>query len=284
MKKDLESKYWKKQLKIYSLLPYEKSEKYLAWQPARWSSNGAVVKEILSNIKKINTVCELGAGSAAFSLEMYRQNNNLKITAIDKSKVASKYGKKISKDMNIPIEYKVCDFFKNKFQKTYDFVLSLGVIEHFNTVDRKKFIQKCIDTSNKYIFIAIPNQESIIFKSYVKWCNQNNNNYEEKHEKFNTNDLLKLVKGYKLKPIMIGGFQVFLSESNFLEDTVKENIKYIYKLKKSLIEQDELIGEKFPNYNFKKDDIPAMMKAELSFSNQERLKMSFMTYILCEKE
>ena len=52
MKKDLESKYWKKQLKIYSLLTYEENEKYLAWQPARWSSNGAVVKEILSNIKK----------------------------------------------------------------------------------------------------------------------------------------------------------------------------------------------------------------------------------------
>ena len=283
MKKDLESSYWKKQLKTYNLLPYKDNEKYLSWQPARWSSNGAVITEILSNITKINTVCELGAGSAAFSLEMFRKNKDLKITAIDKSKIASKYGKKIAKDMNVPINYKVRDFFKIKNKTTFDFVLSLGVIEHFNANDRKKFIQKCIDMSNKYIFIAIPNQESIIFKSYVKWCNKNNNNYEEDHEKFNLNDLLCLIKEYELRPIMTGGFQVYLSESDFLEDTVKENKKYIDKLKKCLIQQDKSIGEKFPNYNFKMDDIPAMTKAELSLSKEERIEMSFMIYILCEK-
>lgn len=46
----------------------------------------------------------------------------------------------------------------------YDLVLSLGVIEHYNYEKMVKFVEKCISLSNKYIFIAIPNQESIFLR------------------------------------------------------------------------------------------------------------------------
>ena len=66
-------------------------------------------------------------------------------------------------------------FFKSK--EKYDLVLSLGVIEHFQDKKRKEFLKTCMNLSNKYILIAIPNQNSTVFKSYVSWSNRNNNNY-----------------------------------------------------------------------------------------------------------
>lgn len=280
---DPEKNYWENQLKIYNSLNFSPDKKYLEWQPARWSSNGGAIKNILEKAKDIKTVCEVGAGSAAFALEMYRQKNDLKLTAIDRSIIASNYGKKIAKDMNIPINYITDDVFLMTHQRKYDLVLSLGVIEHYNYEKQIKFVKKCIELSNKYILIAIPNQESIIFKSYLNWCKKNNNNYEEEHKKFDTKKLLKLIKKCDLKPLIVDGFQLYLSESDFLGQTSKENFEYIGKLKKALLEQNANIGKQFPNYNFCAKDVTDMMNAELSFSKDERLKLSFMTYILCKK-
>lgn len=281
--KDPEKKYWEKQEREYDSLDYPPYLKYLQWQPARWSSNGGAAKNILKKTSDIKTVCEVGAGSMAFSIALYLQNNDLKLTAIDRSSTASRYGKKIASDMNVPVNYITKDFFDMDSSLKYDLVLSLGVIEHYDYEKQKKFIKKCMEISNKYILIAIPNQDSIIFKSYINWCNKNNNNYEENHEKLDTSLLKNLVCECGLKPIIVDGFQIYLSQSDFLSETIRENSQYIDKLKKAIIKENKEIGYQFPNYNFTALDIDDMMKAELSFSPKERLKYSFMTYILCEK-
>ena len=283
MCEDLEENYWIHQLELYDSLDYDKKTKYLEWQPARWSANRAAVNNILNKIDDIKTVCEVGAGSAAFSLEMYRQNSNLNLTAIDRSRIACEYGTKISKDMEIPIKYINDDIFKLNNDIKYDFVLSLGVIEHYTTDEQLSFINKCKEISNKYILFAIPNQESIIFKSYINWCNRNNNNYEEEHEELDTDKLVNLLEKCNLKPIIVDGFQLFLSESDFLESACDNNSQYVSVLKKALMKENQEIGGKYPKYNFKIDDIPVMAKVEEGFSVEERLNLSFMTYVLCEK-
>lgn len=280
---NLEYNYWKKNMEIYKELPYPKNVKYYCWQPARWSSNRAAIRTIYKEIDDINTVCELGAGSAAFSLEMYNQNNNLNITAIDICEMACKYGKLIADDMKVPINYVNNDFFLLDDSNKYDFVLSLGVIEHFDKEKMEGFIKLCQRISNRYILIAIPNQNSTIFKSYIKWCNKNDNNYEEKHEDLNTDLLLSMLKENGLKILRVDGFQMFLSESDFLQETIQVNKKYINMLKKALVNEDKKFESLYPNYNFKCEDIESMTRAELKFSKNERLEFAFMTYVLCEK-
>ena len=280
---DPEENYWNSQLEIYKKLPYINKYKYLSWQPARWSSNGAAVKRIFDNIKDIETVCEVGAGSMAFSFEMYRQNNNLKLTGVDRSLIAKEYAQKIAKDMNIPMNYYVQDLFDLNENNKYDIVLSLGVIEHYKKEEQIKFINKCKNLSKKYILIAIPNQDSIIFKSYVNWSSKNNNNYEEEHEVLDIKKLKNLVEKCGLKAKIIDGFQIFLSESRFLDETFEKNKDYIKYLKNILTKGSTKLGEKFPHYNFKREDIKNMQNVEYCITSKERLELSFMTYILCEK-
>lgn len=280
---DLETKYWNKQIEIYNKLPYEKSIRYYSWQPARFAANRAAVTMVFNVINEISSICELGAGSAAFSIEMYNQNHKLNLTAIDINKAACLFGEILSHDLNVPINYINKDIFDLNDDKKFDFVLSLGVIEHFSDKQADLFIEKCKSISNKYVFIAIPNQKSITFKSYVTWSNFNNNQYGEDHNEFTCEMLLSKLVQHGLKPLLIDGFQAFLSEKKFLLDEYLKQINYIKFIKKTLVKQDRKFENTFPNYNFKYEDIDLMSKAELNMTKQQRLDYCFMSYVLCEK-
>lgn len=43
------------------------------------------------------------------------------------------------------------------------------------------------------------------------------------------------------------------------------------------------LGSKFPNVNFKAKDIEDLVKVELSFNYEARMKYSFMSFILASK-
>lgn len=280
---DKEKEYWNEQLQIYNNLKYNNNNtKYYEWQPARWAGNYSAISLMEKYIKNINTVIEVGAGSAAFSIALYNKYNYLNLSAVDISPVATKFGKIIAKDLKIPLKYTTCDLFE--FSGKYDLVLSLGVIEHFTKIKMDKFIEKCKELSNKYILIAIPNQKSQIFKNYVTWSNKNSKKYEEKHNKFNINDLRFLLKKHNLKILIEDGFQLFLSEKNFLTEDTKNNLDLIKLLKSKLLSQNFQLGLEFPNINFEAKDIKDLVDIELNINKDIRKKYSFMTFILVSKK
>lgn len=277
---DLEKEYWNEQKKIYDSLTYENDKKYYSWQPARWAGNDVAINLISKYLKDVNTTLEIGAGSAAFSIALYNYNNNINPTAIDISPAAYDYANQILKDLNIPVNYKIYDLFK--FNEKADLVLSLGVIEHYDKVKMENFIKKCIDLSNKYILICIPNQESIFFKNYVSWSEKLSKKYVEKHQKLTNGDLKKLLEKMNLKIILEDGFQVFLSESKFLSEDTKNNLDMINDIRKSISKYDENLASEYPNKNFSMEDIKTLTLSELNLSKEERMKYSFMTFILAE--
>jgi 2-polyprenyl-3-methyl-5-hydroxy-6-metoxy-1,4-benzoquinol methylase len=280
--KNLEDTYWKQQIEIYDELPFEPNKKYESWQPARWSSNRAIIRRIGDVINEnINDSIELGAGSAAFSFELNRRFNN-KLFAIDKSRLALEFGKKISKDLGIKINYELSDFFKGSSEKKFDMVLSLGVIEHFEEKEQIRFIKKCYDMSKKYVLIAIPNQDSSIFKNYVFWANKNNNLYEKKHEVLDLNKLKEILISSNFKILMIDGFQILLSKRDFWAETNTMN-KDTIRIKEEFLKKNKEIGEKFPTYDFKYEDIDLMSEIEYNFSKEFRMRNSFMGVILAKK-
>ena len=109
---DKEKKYWNEQIKLYNSLPYDRSIRYYEWQPARWAGNYSAINSFSDILKTINSSIEIGAGSAAFSIALHNKNSKIKITALDISPIATKYGKMISNDLNIPLTYITEDLFK----------------------------------------------------------------------------------------------------------------------------------------------------------------------------
>lgn len=279
---DKEEKYWLTQYEIYNNIENVPAKlKYKEWQPARWAGNLTAALKIKKIASNLNSILEVGAGSAAFSFQLKELYPSAVLNAIDISPIAKKYCLAIAKDLNVKINYKLNDLFLEHDLKS-DITVSLGVIEHFEKEKQNEFIEKMIELSNKYILIAIPNQSSKVFKSYVEWAKKNDNEYEEKHQSLNIDDLEKMLVKKHLKILLKDGFQIYLSEKDFVNSVLKQDI-YINKLKTALLNQNKQIGSLFPNYSFHSNDIIYMSKAELSLSKRERLKFGFMSYILAEK-
>ncbi|HOZ53819.1 MAG TPA: class I SAM-dependent methyltransferase [Bacilli bacterium] len=280
---DKEKEYWEKQVESYKNINAPKNKKYEVWQPARWAGNRAIIKRVYDMIgNDVRTSIELGAGSAAFSFELYRKFKN-KISGIDKSKVAVEYGKMISQDLGISFEYECGDFFITN-KKKYDMVLSLGVIEHYDDEKQLEFVKLCHKISNKYVIFAIPNQESLVFKSYIKWANKSKDSYEEKHNPLNVVKLKNMLIENNFEILLIDGFQILLSEGQFWSDEKLDQEDNIKAIKKAFNDRNSEIGRKFPNYNFQYKDIELMSEIEYNFSQKFRLNNSFMNIILAKKK
>lgn len=275
----LQDDFWDKQLKIYCSQPYKKEIRYEAWQPARWSANRAAIKILKKYFNSISSSYELGAGSAAFSFELKKQLD-INISGIDLSQNAKKYACMLSDDMGLPIHYITSDLFSS-YQEA-DLILSLGVIEHFDKDKQIQFINKCKEISRKYVLIAIPNQKSLIFNSYLKWVALNDEQYEEDHKVLDTEDLTSLFKEAGLNVLYEDGFQFFLSERKFWNDINLSDIPLYNSLKDKFCNRNDK-WKNFPNIDFGYDDIPEMVDIEMSLGREERLVNCFMTYVLAEK-
>lgn len=272
--------YWDKQYKLYKQVEGEKCKKYKIWQPARWAANMSAVKLISNYIDSIDSSMELGAGSLAFSLMLNEYYRN-KVICIDKSKVACKYGKFIAHDMNVGIEYINKDFFNVKGKNLVDIVLSLGVIEHYNREKQVEFLKLCKELTKRYVFVAIPNQESEIFEQYVDWTNENNQLYEENHESLNIDELENMLKKLDMHILLKDGFQMFLSDNCFWKNELLNKYGYMNLLRQQL--NPKMTNEVFKNYKFSINDIQLMSDIELSMDSEYRKNNAFMNFILAEK-
>ena len=90
-----EEDFWLNQLNQYKNLKFEPNKKYESWQPARWASNKAMLERIFKKVdSNIDSALELGAGSAALSLELSR-TYNVDCSCVDLCINAQKYASTI---------------------------------------------------------------------------------------------------------------------------------------------------------------------------------------------
>ena len=270
--------FWKYQHSIYQNLPYERSIRYESWQPGRWAANRSAILELLPRLGELRDICEVGAGSAAFGLELGRQTS-CRINAVDLCPAAADYAAEIAHDMGIELNYTVGDLFS--YEKKSDLVLSLGVMEHFSPEMQEKFVCHCRDISKQYVLVAIPNQDSVIFRNYVAWSNRESRSYEEEHQPLTTDSLMKLIRQAGMKIVHADGFQVFLSERVFWNETPISRIPLYQELQCQFAKGPDRWAD-FPCMDFAYEDIPRMVALERALKPEDRLRYGFMSYVLAE--
>lgn len=281
----MEDIFWEKQINDYMSIDAVQKLKYKTWQPCRFVGNFSAINIIRDKFKSPLSSCiELGAGSAAFSISLYEILNIKKIVAVDYSCMAKKYASLICNDMKIQIEYICADFFDKLilFPKS-DIVVSLGVIEHYKKRKRMEFLDTCYNLSNSYVLIAIPNQESPLFRAYIEDMKKSGIAYTEKHEKYTLDMLVKESEECGFKIIHKDGFHCFLSNNSFLNDYRSSLLSFIDLNKEILFSIDEKGFEKYPDINFLYSDINSLVIAENNIPMNIRKKYGFMNYVLLEK-
>ena len=71
--------------------------------------------------------------------------------------------------------------------------------------------------------------------------------------------------------------------TDLLYEKRKDSSEFVKLLKNKLMDLNINLGSKFPNVNFKAKDIDDLVKVELSFNHEVRMKYSFMSFILASK-
>ena len=270
--------FWEYQHQCYRQQPFPRSVRYEAWQPGRWAANRAAIRMLRPWLSHVHTVCEVGAGSAAFSLELGRQLG-CELRAVDLCPSAAAYATEIAQDMGIPLRYQVGDLFS--YSEKSDLVLSLGVIEHFSPKQQMEFVTQCKHLSNRYVLVAIPNQDSLIFRNYVAWSNRASKAYVEHHLPLTTDTLAELIGRAGMRVLRKDGFQVFLSERAFWNDTPTDTIPLYAQFRDTIA---VLPGHwtDFPQMDFTYKDIPHIESLEMSLTPEQRLQYGFMSYVLAQ--
>ncbi|MDR1873232.1 MAG: class I SAM-dependent methyltransferase [Deltaproteobacteria bacterium] len=119
------------------------------------------LSNILSYMKKyvgvIESAVELGGGDSCFMKYILDKNQNLKYYIVDNNKVAiNKISSEYSNNNNIVPVY--ADILSTQLSFNADFVLSVGLIEHFNIENTAKCIKYHFDSVKKggKILITFP--------------------------------------------------------------------------------------------------------------------------------
>lgn len=270
--------FWEYQHQCYRKQPFPRSIRYESWQPGRWAANRSVIRILQPWLSHVRTVCEVGAGSAAFSIELGRQLGS-EPRAVDLCPSAAAYATEIAQDMGIPLRYQVGDLFS--YNEKSDLVLSLGVIEHFSPKRQMDFLTQCKHLSNRYVLVAIPNQNSLIFRNYTSWSNRASKAYVEQHLPLTNDALAEQIRRTGMHVLHKDGFQVFLSERAFWNDAPADAIPlYAHLLNAISTLPGHWAG--FPQIDFTYEDIPYMEFLETSLTPEQRLQYGFMSYVLAQ--
>jgi hypothetical protein len=100
----------------------------------------------LQSKKDVKTVLEVGCSIGNYPIQYHEIFSNIIYTGLDISQRSIDYCKK-----NSNFEFICDDFLKMDIDKKYDFVFSMGVVDHVYDIDL--FISKIIKLTNKYAYI-----------------------------------------------------------------------------------------------------------------------------------
>ena len=140
-----------------------------------------------------------------------------------------------------------------------DLVFSIGLLEHYDDKKQRQIFDLHCELSRKWVMIALPNIDSPLFQSFLKWTVQNNQTYPEKHESCSIQDL---IRSSKVKLKIYDGCHIFLGRSKYYMKESSALCKFYDKIRLLLIEHGGEGYSKFPQIDFLKDDIKILKKIE----------------------
>jgi len=114
------------------------------------------ILSMMIDLTNVNTMLDVGGGSAAFSIEIVKKNSSVKATVLDLPHVIP-LTKKYVEEAHLSANFYFIegDYLTKDFSGPYDLIL-LSAIVHINSFEQNKMlIQKCADALNKNGMIII---------------------------------------------------------------------------------------------------------------------------------
>jgi len=118
--------------------------------------NQGKILSMMIDLTNVNTLLDVGGGSAAFSMEIVKKKPSIKATVLDLPHVIPLTKKYVEEaHLSSSFDFIEDDYLTKEFPSSYDLIL-LSAIVHINSYEQNKsLIKKCVDVLNKNGMIII---------------------------------------------------------------------------------------------------------------------------------
>jgi len=172
--------------------------------------------DFLKSLSNVNTVAEIGCSIGMYPIKFKDVFTNYEYTGYDFAQNSIDYCRENSK-----FEFICTDFIKSSVTKKYDFVFSMGVVDHVYDIDL--FVKKIINITNKYAYINV-------YRGYFPEIENHEMNWNDSDGVYYSNISIKQIKRLLLElNLSEEEFDILPSETNDENQIIETVIKIIKK-------------------------------------------------------
>lgn len=223
--------------------------------PLKWSTQRLMADQIAEFMPDGGTVLEVGCGG---SLTLhFLAERGYEATGVDKNEAMIEYSQYLKHVLSSDVMLRLADAFKLPFpDKSFDYVYSVGMIEHYDPAHQRQLASELVRCSRKYVHVEIPNPHphSAFFATGLE--------SEETHFAVHPGALLE-----------VAGCRIVRSDGRCLATFKRQAEANPNYLQFRTTRSPELVKD-----TFGQNDIPALIALDRSASTSERLLYAFQLY------
>ena len=281
--------YWRTELA--SLREYRKravDATYPDWMPTKWQSLRGLVDAVFAHCAAQGapprSAVELGCGSATISIQLAQRG--LTVTSVDRVPEALELARECCEGLELPslpnfVLSDFCTKYAPKPVERADLVLSGGVIEHWDIEGQRIVLQTHLDLSERWVLLTVPNLESPVFQSFLRWAEASGRLYEDEHYEISTPGLAEHAG---CEVAMVDGCRIFLPQANHYVAGDSELDDFCAELRSRLVAAGGPRYASFPQICFTAADMDVLQAVEDAATASERMRFGFLHYYLLDSQ
>jgi SAM-dependent methyltransferase len=258
---------------------------YRDWQPTKWQSLGrvadAVIQEAARRGTPIESAVELGCGSATLLVQFAcRGIRGIGVdgvyTALQLARAAAE-----SVDRSDDIALLCADFLAlgDADVPAADLVCSGGVIEHWDTAGQLRVLDIHRSLTSRWLLVGVPNLESPVFKSFVRWARAHDRFYSDEHFEISVPELAACLG---MPVVWEDGCHIFLGRSDYYQPGDAELDAFYADLTTQLLAFDPVRFAGFPQVDLTAEEVETLAAVEEAVDPTARRRFGFMTFYLLD--
>lgn len=259
---------------------------YRSWQPTKWQSletiRDTLLRECWAGKPPAGaSALELGCGSATLLIQL--QSSGIQGVGVDRDEIALHLARKSAESLGAAVPtLQKGDFFSSEFTRTLeaaDLVFHIGVIEHMEATRQLEFLRLSGSLSRRWILVAIPNEGSPVFRSFLASVRSDDTVYDDPHHEI---DMLKLIRDAGYTVHAVDGAHLFFSSPKFYQPGDAALESFYESLRDKLVDAGGERYSPFPYVSFESKDIPTLRSVEESIPIVDRMRFGFLRYYLID--
>jgi SAM-dependent methyltransferase len=279
--------YWRKELaSLRAFRTGAPGATYRDWQPTKWQSLRRLLDSAVAYCAAagapLRSAVELGCGSATLSIKL--AGRGVSATGVDRVPEALKLARACCDGMALPVSPKfvVGDFLTERLADTVaraDIVVSGGVVEHWDVDGQLRALQAHLDLSQRWVLVTVPNLDSPVFQSFLRWAESTGRLYEDEHHDIS---VPALAKELGCEVAVADGCRLFLPRAEHYAASDSELDEFNAELRSRLMAAGGQRYAAFPEMNFTAADIDVLHSVEEAATTEERMRFGFLHYYLLD--